>query len=188
MPLNDALGASITDAKIANPGGYVYAIFSARFRALYIGQTVGYQGALGRLAQHLSDGVGNTFRQRICSIYKYDDVDIGPIDFAAVRLRPNNVFHGRAADFREAIEALVQYQLIESISAAGLRLGVISRVTLNSYSRLGYVADEADQVTSYLFVWLKEHSMAKSDSTECTNWRTAGRGNLGQRGEPAGSS
>lgn len=158
MPPNDLLTTRVTNAKIASPGGYVYAILCLRFRALYIGQTVGHQGALGRLAQHLSYGSSSTFRQRICTIYRYDDVDIGAVHFAAVKLGPNNVFHSRSPDFREAVESLVQYELIESISSTGLRLGVISRVTLNAYSRLSYIADEAMQVEARLFAWVKENS------------------------------
>ena len=50
LKANKALWAEIEDAEVSAPGGYVYAIAALDFRALYVGQTVGNQGALGRLA------------------------------------------------------------------------------------------------------------------------------------------
>lgn len=146
----------VDDCDIAAPGGYIYAIISPSYQAVYIGQTAGYQGAIGRLSQHLSYGVSNTFRQRICRVYSLEVADIGPIDFAARRLGSHKTFHEKAADYREAVEFLTQYRIIDVLTSERLPFGVVSRVTANRYTRLTYVKNEADAVTSSLLSWMRQ--------------------------------
>lgn len=89
-------------------------------------------------------------------MYDYEDIDIGAVELAAVRLHSRKVFHGRSSDYREAMEGLIQYLLVEAISFEGLRFGVISRVMLNGYTRLPYITREAEFVAARLLGWLKE--------------------------------
>jgi hypothetical protein len=87
------LEVSVSDAAVAQRRGYIYAAYPLSFSALYIGQTRGAGGAIGRLAQHLGEGAGNTLRLRLCDVFRYDEVEIGPVSFAAVPLVENAAFH-----------------------------------------------------------------------------------------------
>ena len=84
----------------------------------------------------------------------FDDIDIGAIEFAAVKLSNYSSFEGPSRDYREAVEALVQYELINRITTEGIRLGIVSRVTLNGYTKLKYVTEEANSVSASLTTWL----------------------------------
>jgi hypothetical protein len=161
-PSSSALRVQVHDAAVSVAGGYVYGIVAPAFGCAYVGQTVGYQGAIGRLAQHLSFGAGNTFRQRVSQIYAVEEPEIGAVEFAAVRLTSRRAFHDRASDYREAVEALTQYELIRIISDEQLGVGVISRVSLNRYVRLGYVMREASAVADALARWLRSVNAASS--------------------------
>ncbi len=59
--------ATVFDVTIAKQNPFLYAVYgvSETGVALYIGQTRGRTGALGRLSQHLSDTPWNTYLQRL---------------------------------------------------------------------------------------------------------------------------
>lgn len=145
--------AELSDALIARQAGFVYCLFAPRFAAAYVGQTLSSQGALGRLAQHLSFGSGNTFRQRICQHFGYENIDIGPVHFEAYELDENHQeFHNRARDHREAVEALAQFHLLNRFGGDSLSACVvISRVTLNPYAQVEYVKDMSNQVVEAFY-------------------------------------
>lgn len=155
------LSVSISDADVARPAGYIYGVFAPAFSALYVGQTRSSYGALGRLTSHLGEGLGATFRRRVCDLFRYDEVDLGPIEFAAYRLSRRSSFHGDARDYREAVEALTQLALIENITERRLAAVVISRVQLNSYTSLAYVRGEAERSAQYLSAWLSTKAVVR---------------------------
>lgn len=144
-------GASITDASIALRKGFVYCVFAPRFRAAYVGQTCGGFGALGRLGQHLADG--GTFRKRLCENFGYEDVDIGPIVFEAFQLdfaQPE--FHERVRDYREAVEAIVQFELLNLLARdRAVPCVVVSRVALNGYVRASFVRTAASAAVERIY-------------------------------------
>lgn len=70
------LKASLGSGELALRAPYIYGIYSCEFGVLYIGQTISSMGAIGRLAQHLGDGDGSTFRKRIAQVFSYDEVDL----------------------------------------------------------------------------------------------------------------
>ena len=143
----------ISDDRISRRRGFLYVILSAENNALYVGQTRGSQGALGRLTQHLANHPPGTFRERLKEI-KCTTV-IGQVQFATVELSPNPEFHTDARDYREAVEALCQYKLIENITLAKKPIGVISRVSFNGYTRQDFVANEAERVVGLFSKWLE---------------------------------
>lgn len=143
--------ASLSDARIALRTGFVYCAFAPRFRAAYVGQTWGYQGALGRLTQHLAER--GTFRTRLCENFGYDEIDIGPVVFEACELDPARPeFHDRARDHREAVEGRTQYELLNRLAQdRTVSCVVVSRVALNAYARADYVQAAAATVVDRIY-------------------------------------
>ena len=136
---------------MAQRSGFVYCVFAPRFRAAYIGQTWGNQGALGRLTQHLSD-VG-TFRRRLCENFRYAEIDIGPVVFEACELDPlRPEFHHKVRDHREAVEARTQFELLNRLLAnQDPPCVVVSRVSLNAYARAEYVEAATEVVVNRIY-------------------------------------
>lgn len=148
------LAISVEDASIGASGPYVYGIYAPNFAVLYVGQTISHYGAMGRLAQHLSDTCSNTFRQRLCSSLGVEDPQLGAIEFVAVRLPPRKSFLARSSDYREAVEHLVNYKMIDHIGDNGLPVLLISRTRGNPYTSQTYIGDVADVVTKTIRMWL----------------------------------
>ena len=80
--------ATVFDPTIAKRNGFLYAIYGTvgNQATLYVGQTRGSTGALGRLAQHLSDGNNNTYLQRLSNTYYYEEVPLEKVDLAAIKI------------------------------------------------------------------------------------------------------
>lgn len=150
---------------MARPGGYVYAVLVVRERLVYIGQTRGRHGALGRLSQHLAFTPPGTLRSRVEQTL---GTDLGAVEFAAVRLSPNRQFHATARDHREAIEAECQYALIERNASADHKVGFISRVGMNGYRRDPAVQAEASRVVELLAGWLDVTLAKGSPRLDCS--------------------
>ena len=55
---------------------------------------------------------------------------------------------------REAVEWLVQLELVNAICGRKLPICVISRVQSTAYTSVGYVKSEATRVTQLLLDWL----------------------------------
>lgn len=154
--MTTALRTTVHDAALATRAPYVYGILLTFEEAtiLYIGQTISQTGALGRLSQHLSETTGATLRQRLQARYDLSGVDGLALDFAAVRLGDQSGFWKDEPDYREAVESLVQYAIVNELCSRRIPVCVISRVQPNAYSRLAYVKTEADRVAHAVLAWL----------------------------------
>lgn len=150
------LTAYLSDGDIARSYGYIYLVYAQQFPALYIGETAGPRGAIGRLGEHLSSSTGNTFFQRLAAHFG-DGADPGPlgsVNLAAWKLSSQRTFHSRARDHREAVEFIVQYRLINELQQVDLALPVLSRVRPNPYTGLKYVVQEAERCLTSFVPWL----------------------------------
>ncbi|MCY4257654.1 MAG: hypothetical protein OXE04_05120 [bacterium] len=147
--------ASLSNDEIARKCGYVYAVLIVEEKQVYIGQTCATQGALGRLSQHLTFGPVGTLRKRVHEVLRAELTNLGAVEFAAVRLSDKNIFHDEARDYREAVEGLCQYRMIQRVENANFNVGFISRVVMNGYTRVPEVAAEAERVSGELFLWLE---------------------------------
>jgi hypothetical protein len=132
---------TVHDASLAKRAPYVYGILLdlEGIAVLYVGQTLSGRGALGRLAEHLSEASGATLRERIEAIYNVTEIDGLSVEFAAVPLARQKSFWADEGDYREAVESRVQYQLLNALSDRKIPVCVVSRVRPNAYCQLQYV-------------------------------------------------
>ncbi|MBP3955358.1 hypothetical protein J8F10_08705 [Gemmata sp. G18] len=154
-----ALRATVHDAAVATRAPYIYGILLTfdGTTILYVGQTISQTGALGRLSQHLSETMGATLRQRLQARYEITGIEGLALEFAAIRLGEQTGFWKDEPDYREAVESLVQYGMVNELCSRKLPVCVISRVQPNAYSRLAYVRAEADRVRNALVSWVGQH-------------------------------
>ena len=150
--------ATVFDATIAKQNPFLYAVYgvSETGVALYIGQTRGRTGALGRLSQHLSDTPWNTYLQRLSELYRHEKILLEKVDLVAIRFAQAKIFETKSADYREAVEDLVQCRLIDWVIEHKLAIGVVSRTRPNSYSRLQEIQEEANRIFAALESWILE--------------------------------
>lgn len=155
--MSHVLRITVHDASLAKRAPYIYGILLSLEGAsiLYIGQTLGQIGALGRLAHHLSETTGATLRQRIQDLYNVTEIDGLSLEFAAVRLAQEKAFWKDEADYREAVESLVQHQMLNALCDRKIPVCVISRVQPNPYCRLRYVVNEAKRVFQAFMGWVE---------------------------------
>ncbi|MGH7173457.1 MAG: hypothetical protein ACRELG_24510 [Gemmataceae bacterium] len=168
--MSQVLRATVHDASLGQRAPYIYGILLSLEEAsiLYIGQTLSRFGALGRLAQHLSDTTGATLRKRIQTLYNITEIEGLSLDFAAVKLSQRKAFWNDAADYREAVESLVQHQLLNALCDRKIPVCLISRVQLNSSCRLGYVETEAGRVFQSIIAWIETNQPMIERSGEFT--------------------
>ncbi len=153
--------AKISSSDLAERYAYLYCIHAfvsvdalTLNKAIYIGQTRNRFGAIGRLTQHLSnDDTCNTFKQRVRAIFKVDD-KLTDISFIACPFSPLKPFLSDSPDYREAVEALVQDKLIASIVQKNLKIGVVSRISYNPYTKERFIKDEADAISEDILTWI----------------------------------
>ena len=150
--------ATVSDATIAKQHSFLYTIYGVfeNCVTLYVGQTRGQTGALGRLAQHLSDTQGNTYIQRLSDLYHYEEVVLGRTDFAAIRFTPEKMFQIDSPIYREAVEDLVQRGLLNWVAEQKLEICIVSRTRPNSYNKLQDIQEEAERISSALEPWILE--------------------------------
>lgn len=150
--------ATISAITIAKRNSFLYTIYGVFENrvTLYVGQTRGQTGALGRLAQHLSDTQGNTYIQRLSDLYHYEEVVLGRTDFVAVRFASEKMFEIDSPIYREAVEDLVQRRLLNWIFKEKLKICIVSRTHPNSYNKLQNVQEEAERISSALEPWIME--------------------------------
>ena len=146
--------AKIYDGRMGNHAPYIYCVLSNQFNCIYIGQTISQLGSLGRLAQHLSNTNSNTFIQRICSVNNFDEVILNDIDFFASKLPEKTPFLSRATDYREAVEYLINYGVINSLKEKSINLSVISRTKSNAYTKLDSIKKLAENITCSIVDWI----------------------------------
>ena len=149
---------TVSAAMIAKPNSFLYMIYGVLDNrvTLYIGQTKGQTGALGRLAQHLSNTQGNTYIQRLSALYHYEEVILGKTDFVAVRFAQERMFEIDSPVYREAVEDLIQRRLINWIAEQKLEICIVSRTRPNSYNKLQDVQEEAERIFDALEPWILE--------------------------------
>lgn len=145
--------ATVSSSAIAKKSAFIYLIYVKEIKALYVGQTYSKYGALGRFTQHLSETNSNTLKQRVCAIYNYDEYEFEEVFFNAVKLSDTKSFNQTNAEYREAVEAIVNNKIITF--ASNKKLGfVISRIQANPYTKERFVMSEADSVSSIFASWL----------------------------------
>ncbi len=145
--------ATVFDVTIAKKNGFLYTIYGTveNQATLYVGQTRGRTGALGRLAQHLSDGNNNTYFQRLSNIYSYEDeVPLEKVDLAAIRFTSKEIFQIDSQEYRKAVEHLVQLQLLNWLYEQNLKVRIVSQTSSNAYGKLQDVQEEADRISGLL--------------------------------------
>ncbi|MYB64028.1 hypothetical protein F4X73_05015 [Candidatus Poribacteria bacterium] len=150
--------ATIIDTTIAKQKSFLYSIYGvfADRATLYIGQTIGKTGALGRLAQHLSDAHGNTYCQRLSHLFHYEEVELERTDLVAVRFANERIFEIDSPVYREAVEDLVQRILINWVTEQELAICIVSRTRPNSYNKLENIQKEASRISKVLEPWILE--------------------------------
>lgn len=159
MKLSVELGlTTVYDATIAKQDSFLYTIYGVfeNCGTLYIGQTRGQTGALGRLAQHLSDTQSNTYIQRLSKLYHYEEIVLGKTDFVAIRFTSEKMFQIDSPIYREAVEDLVQRRLLNRIAKEKLEICIVSRTHPNSYSKLPEIQEEAERISDALESWILE--------------------------------
>jgi hypothetical protein len=152
-----ALRATVHDAALPKRAPYVYGILLKLEAAsiLYIGQTTSWTGALGRLAQHLSETAGATLRQRVEAICNVTEIDGLSLEFAAVRLAPQRSFWADEPDYREAVESLVQHQVLNALYERRIPACLISRVDPNPIAGSATSKSEASRVFQLIIGWVE---------------------------------
>ena len=151
--------ATVSDVTIAKQNPFLYAIYgvSETGATLYVGQTHRQTGALGRFAEHLSDAHGwNTYLQRLSDLYRHERILLERVDLVAIRFAQAKIFETKSADYREAVENLVQCRLIDWVVEHKLAIVVVSRTRPNSYSRLQEIQEEANRIFAALESWILE--------------------------------
>ena len=150
--------ATVSDVTISKQGAFLYLIYGVlESRAtLYVGQTRRQTGALGRLAEHLSDAHRwNTYLQRVADTDPDEEVALDRVDFVAVRFASRKEFRD-SREYREAVEALVQLNLLNWIHKQKLEIAVVSHTRTNAYSKLPDIQEEADRISEALEPWILE--------------------------------
>lgn len=149
--------ATVFDVTIAKQSPFLYMIYGIFETgvALYVGQTRGRTGALGRFSQHLSDTPWNTYLQRLSELYRHEKILLEKVDLVAIRFAQAKIFETKSADYREAVEDLVQCRLIDWVIEHKLGI-VVSRTRPNLYSRLQEIQEEANRIFAALESWVLE--------------------------------
>ena len=149
--------ATVFDVTIAKQSPFLYTIYGVfeTGAAFYVGQTRGGTGALGRLSQHLSDTPRNTYLQRLSDLYPHEKILLEKVDLVAIRFAQAKIFETKSADYREAVEHLVQRKLIVWVIEHKLGI-VVSRTRPNLYSRLQEIQEEANRIFAALESWVLE--------------------------------
>lgn len=156
MPRHRLVGAFLGDASLGGNRAFVYVIVAAAGGSVvfYVGQTRQRMGAVGRLAEHLSDGANATFRQRVLDVARSEVV--GAIHFAALELSGERAFQQSSPDYREAVECLVESELREFVVANHLQALSVARVRLHAYRTSSIVQREATRSLDALRDWLRD--------------------------------
>jgi hypothetical protein len=156
MSRQQLVRARIADVSLGGNQAFVYVIVASAGPRIvfYVGQTRQRMGALGRLAEHLSDGANATFRQRAMDVARSDV--IGSVHFAAITLSGERAFQQSSPDYREAVECLVESELREFVVANGLGALSVARVRQHAYRTSAIVQREATRSIDGLRVWLAQ--------------------------------
>jgi hypothetical protein len=162
----DLLFASVSNVSMASCRGYIYVLTASAggIVVFYVGQTRQRAGALGRLAQHLSDSDSATFRQRVEATLAADLTS--EIFCAAFPLSLEAAFQREAPDYREATEYLIEAELRGYVVQRGLPSLSVARVAVHPYAQSALVRREASKGLPQLTSWLTERISALSVMSE----------------------
>ena len=98
-----------------------------------------------------------TFRQRLCTLRRYEDIDIGDVRFLAWRLLgPTGKFDQQ--EYREATEWGTQNMILRYLRANKISSAVISRVRANAYVRDRDVEEQIEAIGRAVLAWLPGES------------------------------
>jgi hypothetical protein len=155
MPRPAFVGARLDDLSLGGNQAFIYVIAAAVGDQVffYVGQTRQRMGALGRLAEHLSEGENATFRQRVWDVAKLDLQ--GAVHFAAVELSRERAFQRACPDYREAVECLIESRLREHVVRKRILALSVARVRLHAYRTSPIAMREAQRSAAALERWLE---------------------------------
>lgn len=135
-----------------NSKSYIYIWHSSKFRICYVGQTNGVMGVLGRAYQHLNpNGMSNTLRKRFEQEEGIKLEEVNDFFLFSYCLPTIAEFLSIESSYREAVEYLVQYQLIEMRTALPyhLKFKIISQVRTNDRVTSSNLRNIADYISSH---------------------------------------
>lgn len=147
---------TISSDNAAKKAPFIYVGLALDVHALYVGETRSSQGAMGRIAQHISETSSNTFRKRICTIFKYDSIYLKDILFFVVPLSKYSGFWLDSSEYRRAVEYLVQNEILNFLAENKKEVLLVSRVTANTYCQTNIVRSEAEVVSKSIISSLRE--------------------------------
>lgn len=149
--------AYVTRCALAGRSAFLYAVREQRVGALYIGQTHGPHGAMGRLAQHLSwDTDSNTFRRRVLAVFNFDEIEFQDVEILGVPFPDEPKYQSDARDYREAVESLVHDYVRSSLTGLGssARLCLVSRAYRHPYRKDTEVIAVAKRIGREICEWI----------------------------------
>lgn len=134
----------ISNIFVGKDRAYIYIWYSIGYKVIYVGMTNNRLGTLGRAFQHLcSNGTLRTnFEQELG--FCIDDTD----DFRlfSFLLPQEKIFTSVERSYREAVEYLIQKQLIERQSITNIYYKIISWVRDSPRSSNSYVRSIATEI------------------------------------------
>lgn len=83
-----------------------------------------------------------------------EEVDLGPIEFAAIPLSEDESYHVESAEYREAVEAVTAARIRNDLHDRKIHLGVVSWHRRNGYCDLQKIHEESDRVSRLLVSWI----------------------------------
>jgi len=132
--------------------GIVYVGCSRTARIVYVGQTAGGDGVLGRWSHHLSAS-RSSFWRRVEERGECDPEAIDDLVVFAAELGPEPHWNGVESSHREAVEYLVQVGLHSLSGDLDPFLRVISHVRANTTCALSFVRTRAHEVIHEFVAW-----------------------------------
>lgn len=157
LPSNLSDCAYVSRCALAGRSAFLYAVREQSVGALYIGQTRNPNGALGRLAQHLSwDTDSNTFRRRVLAVFNIDEIEFKNIEILGVPLPDEPKYQNAARDYREAVESLVHDHVLAALTGPeGLaQLCLVSRAYRHPYRNDAELVTLAKRIGNEICAWL----------------------------------
>lgn len=134
----------ISNIFVGKDRAYIYIWYSIGYKVIYVGMTNSRLGTLGRAFQHLcSDGTLRMNFERELG-FGIDDTD----DFRlfSFLLPQEKIFTSVERSYREAVEYLIQKQLIERQSITNIYYKIISWVRDSPRSSNSYVRSIATEI------------------------------------------
>jgi|SRR5579875_366841 hypothetical protein len=126
--------------------GYIYILYTKVHHSLYVGQTNGRTGVIGRLCAHVSsDG---TFRMRLLEREGIDLDEVGDLHVFSYCLPRDPRYIGIDRTYREGVEYLVQKHLHTVRGRLRPYMRIVSHVEYNDTAKFTFVAATAKEIIS----------------------------------------